>query len=92
MTQASDTYYVATPQRDLPQPHVTSIEGECLQCHDKVWIHVLMAGIARQAKGIICVDCVQELTNKSLPEIVKENVDHMTEILDREINRMKGKL
>jgi hypothetical protein len=85
MSKATESLYVAMRQKDLPRPQVDSIEATCLQCGDKVWIHIAMLPIMLKAKGVICMPCVQEFKAQSEEEIIGKNIDNTIKILDEEI-------
>lgn len=85
MGKADESYYVAMRQKDLPRAYVNSVGRECFNCREKVWIHYRLIAIADKSKGIICSPCVQELQNKSMPELIVENVENIVDILKEEL-------
>jgi hypothetical protein len=79
--------YVAVRVKDLETPKAVSASDKCSNCGERVWIHIKMAAMAKQAAAIMCAPCVSEARNQTTAEIAQDNLGHTIKALLEEGNK-----
>lgn len=78
-------HYIGLRAKDVNNPPVTSTDKSCIHCGESVLVDIRMIKIAEDSDGVICMPCVQEITNKSQAQIIGDNIDETMKILRENI-------
>jgi hypothetical protein len=73
--EGAEAWYVAMRVADLSDPVGNSKMSVCSQCGESVWVAADMANYRAKTVGIICNQCLPEITGKTREEIIKEKLE-----------------
>lgn len=89
MPPAGETYYYIAIRVKDARGFVPSVTRYCRQCTSPVLVDVNLVPMAEQATAIVCIPCVQEMTNLSVEDLFAANAGFINQKLGELLNGLE---